>query len=385
MDYRPINTSAEELRLIAILPSGDDDQTQISALPSQEHDDLVHCTLEHYPLTQSYWKEKSLSRDLALALNWTTDASQDVGIAHADDSTNWRFHWGDFVALSYTWGSPADKKEIVVNQKTVQVQANLEAALRVLRAKKPMRSGYRIWVDALCINQADLAERSREVRRMRMIYRQAADVVIWLGTEAEDSNKAMDLIKILSNSCKDGTDKYLGAKLRRDPEHLGCGAWVALSRLLGRAYWSRMWIVQELCLGGSHAPILCGEKCVTWEELFSALYTFGKHNVDVIFACIDRERKAAGLASFGLNRNRIIHVNDEHQKQAGRAEPQYMPLLDLARSSDVTNPIDKVYGILGLMDPSVSSLITLNYTLSVEEVYKDFVQQYITGSKFGLR
>ena len=218
-----------------------------------------------------------------------------------------------------------------------------------------------------------------------MIKKLAADVVIWLGSEADDNSKAMELVTIFSNSCKNGTDKHLGAELRRHLEHLGRRAWLALGRLLQREYWNRMWIIQELCLGGSKAPIPCGHKCVTWGSFFCAQYTFGKHNVDVYFACIDRERKAAGLAPFGLNRNRMVHVNDEHQEQAGRMQKQYMSLIDLTRASKASNPVDKVYGILGLVDPTVSSLVTLDCTLLVEEVYKDFAQQYITGSKSRVR
>lgn len=397
MEYRPLNIRAEEIRLISVLPSPEHGQIQFSALLDRERDDLIHCTLQHYPLAQDHWTGHSLSRDPTVSLDWITGDCEtakkvnsngdmsEPGDARLDLSTKWRFVWGDFVALSYTWGDPTHKKSIVINGNIVKVQANLEEALRVLRNKKPMKSGYRVWVDALCINQEDLAERSREIRRMRLIYRLAADVVIWLGSEAEDSNKAMDLILTLSDSCKNGTDKSLGADLRRDAEHIGRGAWLALSKLLGRAYWHRVWIIQELCLSGSQAPILCGEKTVTWVDFFSALYTFGKHNVDVMFACIDRERKAVGLGPFGLNRNKIIHINFEHQKQAGRGQAQYMALLDLARKSDASDPRDKVYGILGLMDPAVSSLLSLDYSLSVEEVYTDFVRQYIEGSKLEIR
>ncbi|EUC49898.1 hypothetical protein COCMIDRAFT_1312 [Bipolaris oryzae ATCC 44560] len=390
MQYRRINSRLEELRLVSILHRPDQEQAEFSAVPHRERDDLVHCTLEHYSLAQDRWTRDSLSKDPGFSLDWTAVDCQDENQSNSsepddsrlDISARWRFDWGDFVALSYTWGDPADKKAIVINGEVVRVQANLEAALRVLRSKKPMRSGYRIWVDAICIKQEDLAERSREVRRMRMIYGLAADVVIWLGPEAEDSNKAMDLILTLSNSCKNGTDKSLGVYLRSNPEYLVRGSWLALSKLLERQYWYRMWIIQELCLGGSKSPILCGDKVIIWEDFFSALYSFGKHNVDVIFACIDGERKAAGLTPFGLNRNKIIHINLEHHKQAGREKAQYMPLLDLARKSDALNPIDKVYGILGLMHHAVSSLTTLDYSLSVEEVYTNFARQYIeaTGS-----
>ncbi|KAI8935043.1 hypothetical protein NX059_008707 [Plenodomus lindquistii] len=268
----------------------------------------------------------------------------------------------------------------MINQRIISVQANLESALRMLRDKRPMMNGYFIWIDALCINQEDMNERSQEVRRMRLIYRLAANVVIWLGPRAEGSDEAMDLVKILSVSCQSHTDKSLGQELRKNPKHLGDGVWYALSRLLERSYWTRMWIIQELCLGSDQTPVLCGEKVVTWQELYAALFIFGKHNIDVVFSCIDRERKDVGLAPFGLNRNKIIHVNSEQQKQIGCGKPQFMPLLDLARKSEASDARDKVYGILGLMHPAVVALVTLDYRLSVEQVYTDFAMQYMIGT-----
>ncbi|KAG9195848.1 hypothetical protein G6011_00969 [Alternaria panax] len=373
--------------------------------------------MDHYSLIREPGKGSLLTRDPRNLLDWTSKDHSHKEIYHhrredsgsfleragsgesvnnekhsdghdiqsrdyrGNGSVSGRFEWGDYVALSYTWGDPAEKKGIIVNGEKVEVQANLEAALRALQQKKPTRSGYKVWVDALCINQGDFGERSREVRRMRLIYKIAADVVIWLGSEAEDSDKAMSLICILSRSCDDGTDKALGAKLRRDPGYLEPGAWLALSCLLERQYWNRMWIIQELCLGGANAPILCGQKSVTWKQFFTAIYPFGQHNTDVVFNCIDRERAVVDKKPFGLNRNRIIHIDKEHERQTGTGIPQYMCLLDIARKSDASDLKDKVYGILGLMPGSVTSLIDLDYSLSVEEVYTEFARSYIMGTQ----
>jgi hypothetical protein len=207
---------------------------------------------------------------------------------------------------------------------------------------------------------------------MRLIYKLARNVVVWLGPEANDSGRAMDLIHSLSEACILGKAKSLGVALRQNPELLGKGAWLALSLLLDRPYWHRMWIIQELSMGGRKAPLLCGRKVVLWEDLFRAVYTFGKSNVDIMFSCIDRERSTAGLPDYGLNRNKIIHINDEHNHQAGIRESKFMCLLDLGRKPEATNPRDKVYGILDLMDTSVSAQLTPDYTLSTHEVYTSF-------------
>lgn len=54
-----------------------------------------------------------------------------------------------------------------------------------------------IWVDALCINQQDNAEKLSQVSSMRYIYSTVRDTCIWLGEEADNSNYAVDLISNL--------------------------------------------------------------------------------------------------------------------------------------------------------------------------------------------
>lgn len=388
MEYHALNAAIDQIRLVTILPATE--PVSISPLainPDVQQEDLINCTLDHYSL-QDTVSLQQIETSSPCSLAWAGpvgDAGEDTlsaSITESQNESELRFNWGDFVALSYTWGDPKYRKNIILNGSRIKVQTNLESALRILRGKKPMKSDYKIWIDALCINQEDLAERSTEVKRMRLIYKLARSVIVWLGLEADDSSRAMDLIQTLSKACISGKDKSLGAALRQDPELLGRGAWLALSLLLDRPYWHRMWIIQELSMGGGKAPIFCGRKVVLWEDLFRAVYTFGKFNVDIIFSCIDRERSAAGLPDYGLNRNKIIHINDEHKYQTSTGQSKFMCLLDVGRKSEATNPRDKVYGLLGLMDASVSARLTPDYTLSTSEVYKSFAKTFITASKW---
>jgi Heterokaryon incompatibility protein (HET) len=116
------------------------------------------------------------------------------------DSGKFRFVWGDYLALLDVWGDadPATMCDIIVNGRLVMVRGNLEAALRRIRGPPELCSGLKLWVDALCISQDDIGERNREFRRMREIYASAWGVLSWLGEEAEESGKAIDLIKYLS-------------------------------------------------------------------------------------------------------------------------------------------------------------------------------------------
>ncbi|KAI9881133.1 MAG: hypothetical protein M1830_008291 [Pleopsidium flavum] len=381
MIYRSLNAAIQEIRLITLDPAPfvtvkvTDPASQQKSAPT----DPVQCRLEHVSLDSSKllqaFKETPPDKSSS-QVDWD-DCHKPAAYG---DVPQWRYSWGDYVALSYAWGDPTRKRNIVLNGHQTAVGANLEAALRVLRCKQPIRAGYKIWIDALCINQQDLVERGQHLNRMQKIYKQAHDVVIWLGDEEDDSNKAMDLIRTLSSFFRAGQASVLGTALRQQPDLLGRGSWRALSVLLDRPYWDRLWVLQEIALGGYQSPILCGHQAVRWEELYSAIYYFGAHNFDVMFSLIDQERKDAGLPAAGLKRNKLIHLNEEQLVQTQQRKSQLMCMLDLGRKSLATDPRDKVYGLLGLMEASVSDQIIPDYTLPLSKVFTAFTKAMIVAS-----
>jgi hypothetical protein len=89
---------------------------------------------------------------------------------------------GQYCALSYCLGDLRNKKKITLDDATIEVTTNLEAALRQLRSR-----GYlRVWIDALCINQEDLEERGLQVCNMWQIYSKALFIVSWLGDDPDN-------------------------------------------------------------------------------------------------------------------------------------------------------------------------------------------------------
>lgn len=381
MDYQPLNVSRQDIRLVTIIPipNVSENVTDLQSQQDGAPTNTIRCRLEPFSL-EGRRPSPALTGNLPdkphSQLNWDESHESSAEGEHPQ----WGYPWGDYLALSYAWGNLTEKRDIIVNGYLIAVGANLEAALRVLRDKRPIRAGYKIWIDALCINQQDIEERGREVKRMRQIYKQAHDVVVWLGNEENESNKALGLIRALSNSYRTGQDRALGIGLRREPGLLGRGSWRALSQLLDRPYWDRLWVLQEIALGGNHTSVLCGHQVVTWEELYNATYLFGLHNFDIMFSLIDQERKDAGLSASGLKRNKLIHLKEEQLVQAGQADAHIMCMSDLSRKSLATDLRDKIYGLLGMMDASVTDLIIPDYKSSLPQVYTAFAKAMIVAS-----
>jgi len=133
-----------------------------------------------------------------------------------------------YIAGSYVWGPPEPKKTILVDGEHFQVRENL---FRFLKAFRSRYQSQAIWLDAICIDQDDIEERSHQVQEMKRIYSGAKCVYSWLGS-----------------------DKPLPR--RRDQ----------LEYIFQAEYWSRMWIVQEFILA-KEVQLLVGRNRLPYSKL----------------------------------------------------------------------------------------------------------------------
>lgn len=166
-----------------------------------------------------------------------------------------------YTALSYTWGTDyPDGAGITLrgpeHTSRVPMTRNLQAVLQHLCAAAASGAHYAagegdkqqqqqqpiitLWVDALCINQADTAEKSHQITLMRDVYSRAEETCIWLGAAAGDSDLAMTTIGELYTArtyVLPADDSLSEAQIR------------AINALMAREWWSRIWVVQgrSLC------------------------------------------------------------------------------------------------------------------------------------------
>ena len=102
-----------------------------------------------------------------------------------------------YEALSYAWGQPIFPEMLHSHKGILKITENLALALRSLRFKDRVRY---LWVDAVCINQNDSTEKSRQVAMMSIIYKSARRVICWLGQADESIGDAMETLKRLAAS-----------------------------------------------------------------------------------------------------------------------------------------------------------------------------------------
>ncbi|KAF5654950.1 cytochrome P450 monooxygenase cytochrome P450 monooxygenase [Fusarium sp. NRRL 25303] len=104
-----------------------------------------------------------------------------------------------FNVLSYVWGDPKVTEIILVNGHEYPVTTSLASALRCVPqhlSQSKHAAGQKLWVDAICINQVDNAEKSHQVAKMGEIYSQSALVLCWLGPLSDPIGAAIDVVQI---------------------------------------------------------------------------------------------------------------------------------------------------------------------------------------------
>lgn len=182
-----------------------------------------------------------------------------------------------YEALSYTWRSNDPDEDAIVqdgseesSSTSLQLGGNLACALRHLRQRDTVRT---LWIDAICINQSNLEERGKQVARMASIYKSARRVVVWLGTGSEDSDLAMQSLDYLGKQVILTKDNWLFAPPDAEEPYWVEGTcsvpyseevWAAINRLLGRPWFMRVWIIQEIQLARHGAVIQCGREQIQW-------------------------------------------------------------------------------------------------------------------------
>ncbi|KAK0707764.1 heterokaryon incompatibility protein-domain-containing protein [Lasiosphaeris hirsuta] len=202
-------------------------------------------------------------------------------------------------AISYTWaddsGDRRKNKAIFLGSVKFMVTSSCHLALQRAR----LHGHTEIWIDAVCINQDDTDERSHQVQLMAQIYAGARSVLVYIGEESTDSSEVLN--------------------------HLAQGMHLiekkaAVTTLLGRPYFWRVWILQEIALARK-ATLVCVPLAL----------------------------------SFVAPEFRSIE--------------ELPRLLDISSFCEATDPRDKVYALLGLATGTEGYGFLPDYDIDLEEVY----------------
>jgi hypothetical protein len=285
----------------------------------------------------------------------------------------------DYAAISYVWGDPENVDVILCDGLTLGISRNLLSALRGLRDKETALS---LWADAICINQNDISERGNQVLIMDKIYSHATKVLAWFG---EPTFEYLDLfrrleeldarliqsgldwfpgeLKSLAKAVKISHEIAIGRNSDFDLHDLKCEQ-KALECLINVDWFSRTWTFQEALLAKKIQLYFGDQSMDFWTliSLFKRLHIgltrgFSLPNLD----------KLAGIAS--LNQARDISTRD------------FSILLIVTRHRNCTDPRDKIYALLGLLNDDERSVVLPDYSADVDDLYTKVARHILKKSQ----
>ena len=247
-------------------------------------------------------------------------------------------HVPEFEAVSYTWGSACDPVNIFVgknSRKTLPVTQNLAEALQYFRYQDKPRT---LWIDAICVDQQNLKERSQQVKRMVDIYSKAVRVVVWLGPESDDSSLAMGCFdKIASKVKVDWTTLSMSAITHkvhwgdittRSP--LEQHEMLAINHLIYRSWFERLWIWQEVILASEHTQVMCGTRTTLWNSLRATIF----------WLYVKRRPWFSESPQFTPRIKQVFNLC------AGKKGLSSEDLIHQSRNCICTDPRDKIYALV---------------------------------------
>lgn len=262
-------------------------------------------------------------------------------------------------ALSYRWECSTGHRYIFVNGVRTPVMENLFCALKEIRsafASQNSPTSQNLWVDSICIDQASIEERTKQVGLMGQIYSNASIVRVWIGSPGSTNVRAaFDFIEDTSRL----ENVY--------PMTVGntSSGIKAITELLDRSYWNRMWVFQEIVLA-QEAVVHCGAHSIPWEQFKR-------------FDAVCRSRATWNIT--GVQHEEFLELRNAQFKIAhlfvSRAQATHVRNVLLpTRHLQCQDPKDKLYALLGVCD-TLAKTTKPNYALSTRDAYVDFSKKRI--------
>ncbi len=285
-----------------------------------------------------------------------------------------------YYALSYAWGSSREMKPLLADGKLLEITANLDTALRQLRETEYGQLNS-IWIDAVCINQADDCEKSWQVEAMANIYSQAACTLAWLGPADHELSIAINTIKELFADLSDGQngcfDRF-AAKLEHSESVTRPDEYKSLSKFLRLQYFRRLWILQEVTFS-NEVRILCGSFQLPWNMLNAVLEAYVEafrqsmsktlSGSDTLVEMVKEGYRNGKLCSLGpIKLPSVFRIG-----ACGQKSLQLFSLGSLLWRSkfhtDCSDPRDYVYSLLGLAENSRAMGLRPNYDVTTQDCF----------------
>ena len=257
----------------------------------------------------------------------------------------------EYYAVSYSWGTEAATATIICNTRSFHVTPHLYEGLQSITTVMGCQN---LWIDAICIDQHNEAEKARQVSNMHQIYVRAKGVLVWLGKAEDDSDYAMSSASRFSTKVQELSMPDTFKAITRPttpyvlPEFDGRSI-LAFWHFCARSWFRRLWTYQEAVLA-NEIFLLCGFGMISWAILAKVARALTRTNrIAYIWSQLDPSEDA----EKPLDRGSWVDVVDVEKMRGFRAKNgsiNFIKAIQHCRLRKTTEAIDRIYGLFGLCE-----------------------------------
>lgn len=295
----------------------------------------------------------------------------------------------EYTTLSYVWGDQTKRHPILCNGEDFDVGDNLHSLLVHLRDFGHDESGPPLWIDAVCINQKDEIEKTRQVRMMSDIYSQATYTYIWMGDpgSVEEQRELVDTIQLLGKMAglvemaiekgKDPMDyMYRCVEHHCKEEKVNWhDTWEKIWAVFQNEWFSRVWVLQEHILS-ARSLVMFGQNVASSDFLFcvaSLLPSTSSWGL-VMAPCA---RKLKGIRPLIFNANAFPMI--EARREARKAKLH--ELVSDTTTFKATDERDRVFALVSLASDVAPEFI--DYSFEMREVHMNLARNALSAARKG--
>lgn len=242
--------------------------------------------------------------------------------------------------LSYVWGGADQPTHTLITPNgTLNLHESICNALIRLRQKG---SVVILWVDTICINQANEKEKEQQILYLPRIFQGAACTVGFLGADDKSDTAIETLLQIRANDLHGSNTESWPKELSPIPPSWNGNPvppaedpiWIKIEELFNRPWFRRIWIVQE-AVAAPTVVMVCGKWTVDWNDLL--------HSMEII-----EHEQHLPESDISTSWTPFLRLSHLREWEARNSRCSLFLLLETFRYAESSLKRDRFFALLGL-------------------------------------
>jgi hypothetical protein len=312
-----------------------------------------------------------------------------------------------FNALSYAWGQESPSHQLPIRDESSQglmrIRTNLLQFLLTARESSDRWSTEWIWIDQICINQEDHAERCDQVDKMAKLYASAQQTIIWPGETVQQPQAGEDCtllsepvftteqLMVLRNTPFDHVPYHPHLHSWRMESRVPSAAEMELLAMMSRrllndlffsTYWTRVWVIQEMVLTPQAGVVVLGG-LIRLGALCAIVALLNVHNDKLRFEewCEDPHQQRVRLGRIRTKLAFVAIQGSTMRHGTPNREQSWTRALMAVHGSECSLRLDRIYGVMGMVEEDVC--VRTDYTISPQQLLRKILDRQMSLFQVG--